>query len=311
MTPRFEISGPERANGTRIAITIGLILVGVVLLLWGASALLGSILSKPAVTPPTERSVEPSRSAVPATPVAADPVTPQVEAEPTPQADPIPVPAPAVKPTPSGSLGVVVIDAGHQGKGDPSLEPIGPGASQKKARVTSGTSGVSTRKPESVLALEVALKLRDELKERGATVVMVRTSQNVNISNAERAKIGNDAKADLVIRIHADGSEDRARTGLSTLVPGKNQWTGPIVAESGNAGRLVHRAVIAATGAVDRGVIPRTDLSGFNWSTRPSVLVEMGFMSNAEEDRRMSTPEYQSKLVKGMADGAVAYLSSR
>lgn len=224
---------------------------------------------------------------------------------------PTPIPAPGEKGTSAGSLGIVAIDAGHQAKGDSSLEPIGPGAAEKKPRVTSGTAGVATRVPESEITLAVALKLRDQLQARGVTVVMVRTTQDVNISNSERAQVANEAGADLVIRLHCDGSEDRARTGLSTLVPGRNQWTGPIVAESAVAGRSVHAAVIDATGAVDRGVVQRTDLSGFNWSKVPSVLVEMGFMSNAAEDRRLSTAAYQESLARGMADGAVSYLRGR
>lgn len=307
MIPRFEISGPDRANGTRIAITIGAIVVGFVLLLWGASALLGAVFSEPPLTTPeSAESAEATVSTPAAAVVESQPVPPVVETSPV---APAPVPAPAPKPTPA-SLGVVVIDAGHQGKGDSTLEPIGPGSSQKKARVTSGTSGVSTRNPESLVTLQIALKLRAELTARGAKVVMVRTSQDVNISNSERAKIGNEANADLVVRLHCDGAEDRSRTGLSTLVPGKNQWTGPIVSESARAGQLVHRAVIASSGAIDRGVVERTDLSGFNWSTRPSVLVEMGFMSNAAEDRKLASAQYQAELVGGLADGVAEYLKT-
>lgn len=205
-------------------------------------------------------------------------------------------------------LGVVVIDPGHQGKGDYSTEPIGPGAKERKPRVTTGTTGVSSGKPESVVVLEIAERLRDELNSRGVEVILVRDSQDINISNSERAAIANEANADLFIRLHCDGSEDRSRQGLSTLVPGKNQWTAPIVTESGRAGGIVHRSVVAATGAKDLGVVQRTDLSGFNWAKVPTVLVEMGFMSNAEEDRKLASSEYQVKLAKGMADGTVEYL---
>lgn len=314
MSPRLDISGPERANGTRIAITMGAIVLGFVLVLWAASALLGQLFAEPALVPPAKTSVA---TATPEPAISAEETEPpDLVAEPEPSATAPPV-APAVpvaaapKPVAPASLGVVVIDPGHQAKGDPALEPIGPGATEKKPRVMTGTSGVATRRAESEVVLEIALKLKAQLEARGAKVVMVRTTQNVNISNAERARIGNDAKADLVIRLHCDGSTDRTRTGLSTLVPGPNQWTGPIVAESARAAGFVHRSVIASTGAVDRGIVRRTDLSGFNWSTRPTLLVEMGFMSNAEEDRRLSSPEYQARIVDGIADGAQAYLQSR
>jgi N-acetylmuramoyl-L-alanine amidase len=55
------------------------------------------------------------------------------------------------------------------------------------------------------------------------------------------------------------------------------------------------------------GLIPRTDLSGFNWSTTPVILVEMGFMTNPTEDRKLSTNSYQNKLVQGMVNGVGDY----
>ena len=210
---------------------------------------------------------------------------------------------------PAGS--VVCIDAGHQGSANNSLEPVGPGATERKPKVSSGTAGVATRTHESVLNLKVAKKLRSELVGRGVKVVMVRESEKVDISNSERAQIANDAKADLFIRLHCDGSTDRSRKGLSTLIPAKNKWTGPILVSSKAAGKMIHAAVVAASGAIDRGVVTRSDLSGFNWSNVPTVLVEMGFMSNAAEDRALNTDAYQDKLARGLADGIVEYLRSR
>jgi len=140
---------------------------------------------------------------------------------------------------------------------------------------------------------------------------MVRTTEAVDISNAERAAIANQNKADLFIRLHCDGSTDSAQQGLTTLIPGTNQWTGPIVASSGQAGGLVHAAVIRATGARDRGLSKRSDLSGFNWSKVPTVLVEMGFLTSPAEDRSLASASYQGKLAAGMADGIEDYLRAR
>ena len=205
---------------------------------------------------------------------------------------------------------VVVIDAGHQARGDSRREPIGPGSRKTKPRVSWGTSGVVSRKAESAIDLKVALKLRSELQKRGVTVVMVRTSQRVNLSNSRRAKIANAAQADLTVRIHCD-SAGRSTRGLLTIVPAKNRWTTPIVSSSASAGKLIHASTLAATGARSRGVARRGDMTGFNWSKVPSVIVEMGNMRNRTDDRLLNSAVYQDKLVTGIADGTMGYLATR
>lgn len=204
---------------------------------------------------------------------------------------------------------VVVIDAGHQGKPDLTTEPIGPRSGVRRPKVAAGTTGYKTHTPESLVNLEVALKLRDALKARGVSVVMVRTKQGVNIANSERARIANRERAALFVRLHCDGSPDHQVAGISTLVPGANSVSNAsIVTPSRSAGLLVQRAVVSATGARDHGVVDRDDLSGFGWSNVPSVLVEMGFLSNAADEARLVTTRYQQTLATGLANGIVSYL---
>ena len=214
------------------------------------------------------------------------------------------------KAMPSGEGFTVCIDAGHQAQGDSSQEPIGPGASETKARVTSGTSGAASGLAEYEVNLAVALKLRDYLESRGVNVVMVRETHDVNISNSERAAVANVAGADLFVRLHCDGSESSSPSGFSTLVPGYNDWTGPIVDESARAGGIVQRSAVERTGANDLGVVERTDLSGFNWCEVPTVLCEMGFMSNHDEDLKLASDEYQQLLAEGIGDGVLEYLDT-
>jgi N-acetylmuramoyl-L-alanine amidase len=204
---------------------------------------------------------------------------------------------------------VVTIDPGHQAQADSGLEPIGPGSSTKKAKVSSGTASPTTGTPESEVTLAVGLKVRDALEALGVKVVMTRTTQNVDVSNSERAKIANKADADLAIRIHCDGSTDHSVRGLSTLYPASIKgWTDDIAATSKKAASVVHRALIAATGAADRGTRERSDLTGFNWSDVPDVLVEMGYMTNAAEDKLLESQAYQDKIVQGMVNGIVEFL---
>ena len=206
---------------------------------------------------------------------------------------------------------VVVIDAGHQAIRNTRLEPIGPGSTTLKPAVAAGTTGRFTHIPEYRMNLQVALKLRDALVRQGVKVIMVRTSNNVNIANSQRAKIANTAHAALFIRLHGDGSTNSSVHGISVLTPGKNRWTAPIVTASMTAAKLVSREVIKSTKAANRGITPRTDLAGFNWCTVPTVLVEMGFMSNRTEDKLLATTAYQNKLAAGLALGTLQYLSGK
>ena len=203
---------------------------------------------------------------------------------------------------------IVVIDAGHQGRGNPDLEPIGPGSTEMKAKVTSGTGGRTTGVAEHIVNLQVALKLKELLVEEGVQVVMVRETADVDISNSQRAIIGNEAGADIVVRIHCDGATDSLLRGFLTLVPAQNEWTGPIVEPSRIAGDIIHKNTLRTTGANDRGVKAVGNMTGFNWSTVPSVIVEMGLMTNPEDDRLLVSDDYQNKLAQGMADGVFEYL---
>lgn len=203
---------------------------------------------------------------------------------------------------------VIVIDPGHQGKGNNEKEAIGPNSSTMKAKVTSGTTGVYSKKAESQMTLEVGLKLRSELQARGYTVVMTRTSQNVNISNQERAKIGNSHHAFAVIHLHCDGATSSAR-GAHTIAPSKNN---PYCSSIYKASSLLARNVIDAycqtTGIKSRGVSYRDDLTGLNWSEVPAIYLEMGFISNKAEDQLLSDPSFQDKCVKGIANGIDQYI---
>lgn len=203
---------------------------------------------------------------------------------------------------------VVCIDPGHQTKSDLKPEPIGPGATQTKGRVMGGTTGTSTKLPEYEVVLQIATNLKTRLEAAGVAVVMTRTTNDVSLSNSERAIIANNAKADLFIRIHCDGSTDSAASGISTLYPGKTQWSSKIAAPSKSAAESVQASVVAATGAVSRGVVARTDQTGFNWAEVPAITVECGFMTNSVEDKLLASPHYQDKLSEGMTNGIMAFL---
>lgn len=203
---------------------------------------------------------------------------------------------------------IVCIDAGHQAKGNNEKEPIGPGSSTKKAKVTTGATGVSSKKKESEINLEVALKLRDELQSRGYQVVMTRTSQNVNISNAQRAKIANNHNVSAVIHLHCDSIDNSSTRGAHTIAINKdNPYCSNLYSSSSSLAKQVIQAYCQKTGIKNRGVQYRNDLTGLNWSTVPSIYIEMGFISNATEDQLLSSSSFQNKCAEGIADGIDKY----
>lgn len=204
----------------------------------------------------------------------------------------------------------VAIDPGHQGPGADTggTEPLGPGSEEMKDKFASGTQGVYTGVPEYELTLAVSMQLQEELKNRGYEVIMTREDNDTAVSNVERAQIADENGAQILVRIHADGSEDNSANGAMTMIPSAdNPYVGQLHEESSRLGEEIINAYCQATGIKNNGVRLYDNMTGINWSTVPVTILEMGFMTNQSDDERMQDPEMQKNMVQGIANGIDAY----
>lgn len=202
---------------------------------------------------------------------------------------------------------VICLDAGHGITSESKSEAVSPNSSETKPAYVSGAEGA--HQTEEALNLAVSKLVRKRLETRGVTVIMTRETHRATVSNMERAEIANKAKADLCIRIHADSAEESTAQGISTLIPAGELLGMPsIAAPSREAAQCIQAAMVEETGAHDRGLVERSDLTGFNWSEVPTVLVEMGFLSNPKEEAQLADKAYRKKLARGIARGAEQWL---
>jgi len=207
----------------------------------------------------------------------------------------------------------VAIDPGHQGWNvDMSAkEPNAPGSSEMKAKSTSGASGNYSGLAEFQLNLDVSLQLRTELEKRGYEVLLTREDNNTAISNAERAVLSNEWGADIYVRIHANSSESASAQGALTLIPSSGN---PYAGSQYSASRALAESILAsycsATEFANKGIQENDTMTGINWSTRPVVILEMGFMSNQHDDLKMADSAFQIVMVQGIADGIDNYFGN-
>lgn len=218
-----------------------------------------------------------------------------------------------LKTTPAGNGHIVAIDPGHQGPNvDMSApEPNGPGASVMKMKATSGTAGTTTGVGEYELNLNISQQLQQELETRGYQVVLCRTSNDQAISNAERAQLANQSGADVYLRIHANGSTDSSTRGALALIGSQsNPWVGSLYDDSYRLADSVLSSYCSATGLSNLGITTTDTMTGINWAEEPVMILEMGFMTNPDEDVLMEDADFQKNMVTGIANGLDAYFNN-
>ncbi len=179
-------------------------------------------------------------------------------------------------------LGIVVLDAGHGGK-DPGAHAVN-GCDEKD------------------IVLSVALIAAQMLRDDGVDVRMTRASDKFEELN-DRASFANRASAKLFVSIHADSASRRSARGATVYISRSASWASKAAAD-----RILSN--ICAIGMESRGVQQR-DFRVLVRTSCPSVLVEMGYLSNPTEARMLADPQFQRRMARAISDGVLSYLRQK
>lgn len=198
----------------------------------------------------------------------------------------------------------IVIDPGHSTSSSNEKEPNSPDSKEMKLKDTSGATGINSKVPEYSITHGVSLELEKILKKEGYNVILTKREPSTKLSNIERTQIANKNHANLMIRIHCDGVDSPKARGTSILVPAVKGYITPELAKiSSSYGEKIIDNYTKYTGLKNRGVVVRSDLTGFNWSKVPIVLIELGFISNPKEDSYLSDKNNYTKIATGISNG--------
>jgi len=183
------------------------------------------------------------------------------------------------------------------------------------------TTGTSTNDgyAEAEFTLDVAHRMRAILRKQGATVKLTQDRDRpFGPCVDERARIGNAAKADAVVSIHADGSGAGNR-GFHVILPGPvnagEADTRAVVEPSRELGERIAGNFVRVTGTAPSnyigdgtGLVTRKDLGGLNLSTVPKVFIECGNMRDSKDAALLTSGAWRQKAAQGISEGIVSFL---
>ncbi|WP_330447964.1 N-acetylmuramoyl-L-alanine amidase [Streptomyces anulatus] len=229
----------------------------------------------------------------------------------------------SAKPLPKGPLTgrTVVIDPGHNPRNRDHTREINEKVGIGTGRKECDTTGTSTDDgyAEARFTLDVSHRLRTLLEAEGARVRLTHDADRpFGPCIDERARIGNEAKADAVVSVHADGSAVGNR-GFHVILPagvkGGGADTSKIVKSSADLGARIAGHFVRTTGSApsnyiggNTGLDTRNDLGGLNLSTVPKVFVECGNMRDPKDAALLTSASWRQKAAQGLADGITSYL---
>ncbi|GIG58936.1 hypothetical protein Lfu02_33080 [Longispora fulva] len=260
-------------------------------------------------------------------PVAAQ-VSPSEASSPSPSAAPTSAastPSPSSAPSPAASKApvvqtkglagkTIVIDPGHNRNNGQHTAEINKQVDSGNGMKACDTTGTQTNDgyQEAAFTWDVATRLAGLLRAAGAKVVMTLDADTAwGPCITDRARIGNESGAAVVISIHGDGGP-AGGSGFHVMEPGLN---GPIKEPSHRLAIAVRDSYRAGTGLQASsyigtdGLNPRTDMGGLNLTTVPKVMLEAGNMRNAGDASLMKSPDFRQKAAQSLVTALSRYLS--
>ena len=206
-----------------------------------------------------------------------------------------------------GDPKVIVVDPSCQEIPNKKKEPIAPGAFKTAFKTSTGEVGKETGIREYELNLKLAKNVKKNLEEYGYEVVLTRDSNDVDLSNSDRAMIANTTEADLYVVIGTGSSQ-----GVSVKCQTEDN---PYTFDNYDKSRLLADTLLGSivqdSECKDNGVDEVDDYTAINWSVVPTAVVEIGDLSDIDEEAKLADDDYQKKLAKGIADGVESYFSQR
>ena len=198
---------------------------------------------------------------------------------------------------------IIVLDPGHASQVPGTMEPVGPGSTEMKEADTEGTFGQASGLHEYELTMDVSKKVRAELEDRGYEVKLTHFDTFNPISCTERAAVANENEADAFIRIHANGSENTSSNGAMTICITKdNPYHPELYSASARLSQILLDTYCEQTGAKKEYVRETDSMTGNNWAEVPTTLIELGYMTNPDEDLKMNQDSYQITMANAIAD---------
>lgn len=197
---------------------------------------------------------------------------------------------------------VIVLDPSHQEVKNLSMERVSSKSTERSAKQLASASGVLTHQKEYRVTMMFAKELRHQLEKKGYKVVLTRTKHDVDLSNRQRATFANKQHAALVISLHADGGKNYQR-GFYVMSPTKEAVSKKRYHTSKKQAERILRAVAKEDKIFSDGHFYRDDLALFNFTTMPVISLQLGFLTNVNDDKKLANDRYIHELAKWVSNG--------